>query len=200
MNNNYEDRIAYRKGNVIGLNFVPPRYEITDNQKRSEGCEREEPCEVYSLDKFRVERASNNIYVKGLSLEDALKKKSIEQKRSRKGKKANKLVKGLFGKSSISSSSTSSSNIVNLSQRGDKVQREYSLLKELNKARELGMFQGLLHKRDVVDYLTRQLPRHYGFDLKPLSHLQHKELTALGLSLEYYKSSSLESRIDGGMN
>lgn len=196
MTDNYKNRIAYRNGNVIGLNFASPRYEIEEYQRRSEGCEKTNYDNVISLDKYREEKSTNNIYVKATSLEDALKEIPLEQRRSRKGKNAQKLIKGLTQK--ISKPSTS--NVVNLLKRRTKNVREAELLKELNEARNLGVFEGFLDKRSILDYLTRQLLENYGHDLNPLSHLYKKELTTLGLSLKYYHSGSLESRIEGGVN
>ena len=196
MNTNYEDRIGYRRGNVIGLNFASPKYEDTDFQRRSEGCDRNESCQVISLDDYRVEKTSNNIYVKGLSLEEALQQTPLEQRRSRKGKNAQKLIRGLTQKIS----KQSNSNVFNLLIRRDREVREAELLKELNEARSLGMFDGFLHKRDVISYLDSQLPSQFGYDLNPLSYLQKKELMYLGYNPEHYYSGSLESRIEGGMN
>ena len=199
MNTNYEDRVTYRKGNVIGLNFASPRYEIVNDEIRSKGCERE-PCQVISLDDYRVEKTSNDIYVKVQSLEEALKEKSLRQRRTRKGRDADKFRKGLLGKFSTSSSSNNETNIIDLSKRGNRAQREHLMRRDIQEARKLGMFEdNFLDRREVLDYLTRQLREYYGFDLEPFQYLNTSELLYLGLNSQYYMNS-LEARIEGGMH
>ena len=200
MNTNYEDRVTYRKGNVIGLNFASPRYEIEDYQRRNEGCERGEPCQVISLDDYRVERTSNDMYVKTTSLEKALQQTPLEQRRTRNGKNADKFTKGLLSKFSTSLSSNNETNIINLSRRGNRAQREYLMRRDIQEARKLGMFEdNFLDRREVLDYLTRQLRECYGFDLEPFQYLNTSELLYLGLNSQYYMNS-LEARIEGGMH
>lgn len=202
MSQNYSDKVQYREGSVIKLDFTPPRYEVREFEERRGGCKREEPCQVISVDDYRVERTSNNEYAtnKSTSLEDELKYKSLELRRTRKGKNAKKLIKGLIEKVSNPVKTNSSSNIVDLSRRGNRNQREYALLEELESARELGMFDGVLDRREVKDYIWEQLQSRFGYDLKPLHYLQHEELSYLGLSSQYYLNNSLESRIEGGIN
>ena len=198
---NYSARVQYREGSVIKLDFTPPRYEVREFEERRGGCQREEPCQVISLDDYRVERTSNKEYIinRSTSLEDELKYMPLEQRRTRKGKNAKKLVKGLIEKVSNPVKTNSSSNIVDLSKRGNRNQREYALLEELGSARELGMFDGILDRREVKNYLWDQLQSRFGYDLNPLHYLQHEELSYLGLSSQYYLNNSLERRIEGGL-
>lgn len=202
MSQNYSDKVQYREGSVIKLDFTPPRYEVREFEDRRGGCEREELCQVISLDDYRVERTSNNKYIinRSSSLEDELKYKPLEQRRTRKGRNAKKLVKGLIEKVSNPLKTHSSSNIVDLSKRGNRNQREYALLEELENAKKLGMFDGVLDRREVKDYIWEQLQSQFGYDLNPLHYLQHEELSYLGLSSQYYLKNSLESRIEGGIN
>lgn len=203
MKDKYENRIAYkityRRGNVIGLGFAPPRYEDTDFQRRREGCEREEPCQVISFDTYKTQRTSNNVYAKATTLEEALQQTPLEQRRTRKGRDVQKFRKGLLGKFFTSSSSNNESNIIDLSRIGNRIQREYALQNEINNARELGMFEGFFNRREILDYLTRQLSEHYGFDLEPLQYLNTSELLYLGLNSQHY-TGSLETRIEGGIH
>ena len=201
MSNNYEDRITYRKGNVIGLNFASLRYEIEDFQRRSEGCERNESCQVISLDDYKVERTSNNTYVKGLSLENALQQTPLEQRRSRNGENVSKFVNKLFGKSSKPSSTRfkGNSKVIDLSQIGNKAHREFGLINAINYARENGIFDGFLHKEHVKNFLHRELSQ-FGDDLEPLHYLHKRELIDLGYNPDYYHTGSLESRIEGRIN
>ncbi|MCH8519254.1 MAG: hypothetical protein LAT82_00675 [Nanoarchaeota archaeon] len=198
-----DTQIKYKTGNVIALHFASPRYEIEEFSRKSEGCYKNEPCQVISLDSYKIEKNSKSIYSSQNSLQELLKEQPLEMRKTRKGKPASKFAKGLLGKMDFSQ--FKNSNIVELSRRGSFVQRKFALEQEIKEAREVGLFEGFLTRREIVDYLGKQLQDRFGYDLNPFSYLQERELNVLGLNAEHYlksslENNSLENRIEGGMS